>query len=208
MVWCLTEWQTQWEQSLAAVSKQTPTLTTRKTFLGRFRHPGSCMMMLLLLVARMGSSSNSYFPTPAVPVRDQFKVVGILGIQFMVVLSMILWIESEMKSVVVSGEPDSRRTFHLHALAQPRLSIRSKVAPRWPLCPSHSLPSLIFKLNWFSFVSLNMADDVSATGTQYQVSSINFEVADTHKKTGSGSSTWSSGGSLPPSSTHLPWGQR
>ena len=88
------------------------------------------MMMILLLVARMGSSSNSYFPTPAVPVRDQFKVVGILGIQFMVVPCMILWIESEMKSVVVSGEPDSRRTFHLHALAQPRPSIRSKVAPR------------------------------------------------------------------------------
>jgi len=64
----------------------------------------------------MGSSSNSYFPTPAVPVRDQFKVVN-------------------------------------PTPAGPSTSMRS-LNPALPSDPS--------------FVSLNMADDVSATGTQYQ----------------------------------------
>jgi len=71
---------------------------------------------LLLHVARMGSSSNSYFPTPSVPVRDQFKVVN-------------------------------------PTPAGPSASMRS-LNPALPADPS--------------FVSLNMADDVSATGTKYQ----------------------------------------
>merc|ERR1712013_707022 len=64
----------------------------------------------------MGSSSNSYFPAPAAPVREQFKVVN-------------------------------------PTPAGPSSSMRS-LNPALPADPS--------------FVSLNMADDISATGTRYQ----------------------------------------
>ena len=167
-------------------------------------------MIKYVTIARMGSSSNSYFPTPSVPVRDQFKVVGILGIQCLLVICMISWIESEKWNVMLfqvnptpAGPSTSMRSLNPALPADPRL-----LHVGWPLCPSHFLPSLIalqtlliqFCLAEYGWRRFRHRDTISGKFNQLD------PWGSTHKKTGSGSSTWSSGGSLSPSSTHLPRG--
>ena len=69
----------------------------------------------------MGSSSNSYFPAPAAPVREQFKVVSIVLLRLPLTLATsvphdhIDTAEHQCEQLV-SGEPHSSWAFFFDAL--------------------------------------------------------------------------------------------